>query len=175
MKKILSILLALALMVTTSGVAMASGYRNGRGIDDLSKLLGKTITEIQTERQTGKTASQIAEEAGKLEEFQAKRIENSKARLDQRVENGNLTQAKADELYAKMQENIKNCDGTGSQQNRQDSLGTGAKNRQGNGNTKAGNYNRQGNATGKGMKNNNQTKNNRQGQGNNVRQFNCMK
>jgi hypothetical protein len=78
-----------------------------------SELTGKSISEVQTERNQGKTYGTIASEVGKLEEFKEQRLEQKKAILDERVKDGVLTQEQADNMYDTMMNNQAICDGTG--------------------------------------------------------------
>jgi len=77
-------------------------------------LTGKTVEQVTAERVTGKTYGTIANEAGKLEEFKAQTLEQKKAILDQRVADGNLTQAQANAIYKSLETNQATCEGTGS-------------------------------------------------------------
>lgn len=77
-------------------------------------LTGKTVEQVIAERATGKTYGTIADEAGKLEEFKTQTLEQKKAILDQRVTDGNLTQAQADAIYNSLKTNQATCNGTGS-------------------------------------------------------------
>lgn len=78
-------------------------------------VTGKTVEEVVTERQdTGKTYGEIADDAGKLEEFKNEMLEIKKDALAQKVADGTITQEKADEITKAIEENAANCDGTGS-------------------------------------------------------------
>lgn len=78
-----------------------------------ANLTGKSVAELQQQRQAGQTYGAIASEAGKLDEFQAQMLEQKKVILDERVAAGQLTQEQAETIYKNMQENQVNCDGTG--------------------------------------------------------------
>jgi hypothetical protein len=78
-----------------------------------ANLTGKSVAELQQQRQAGQTYGAIANEAGKLEEFKAQMLEQKKVVLDERVADGKLTQEQADTIYQNMQENQANCDGSG--------------------------------------------------------------
>ncbi|MDR3541609.1 MAG: hypothetical protein P4L69_11695 [Desulfosporosinus sp.] len=82
--------------------------------DIAASVTGKTITEVNQERAAGKTYGTIAQEAGKLAEFQAQMLEQKKEILAQRVTNGQLTQTQADGIYNVIKSNQAICDGTGS-------------------------------------------------------------
>jgi hypothetical protein len=76
-------------------------------------LTGKTITEVNQLRTTGKTYGTIAKDAGKLDQFKSEILVQKKAVLDQRVADKTITQAKADEIYTAIKNNQATCDGTG--------------------------------------------------------------
>lgn len=98
-----------------------------------ANLTGKTVTELQQQRQTGQTYGAIANEAGKLDEFKAQMLEQKKAILDERVADGKMTQERAETIYKNMQENQVNCDGTGNGARMGQQNGAGFGQGQGNG------------------------------------------
>lgn len=110
MKKI-----ALGLLVTGVVSTTALAYAATRPVDIVSKLTGKTVDALYQERAQGKTYGTIAKEAGKLDEFKDEMLKSKKEILDERVKEGRLTQAQADEIYNSIKNNVANCDGTGSQ------------------------------------------------------------
>lgn len=110
MKKI-----ALGLLVTGVVSTTALAYAATRPVDIVSKLTGKTVDVLYQERAQGKTYGTIAKEAGKLDEFKDEMLKSKKEILDERVKEGRLTQAQADEIYNSIKNNVANCDGTGSQ------------------------------------------------------------
>ena len=79
-----------------------------------SRLTGKTVEQVTTERATGKTYGTIANEAGKLDEFKTETLEQKKLILEQRVADGNLTKEQVDAIYNRLKTNQAACDGTGS-------------------------------------------------------------
>ncbi|MCX7709465.1 MAG: YckD family protein [Clostridia bacterium] len=83
--------------------------------DVVAGLTGKSITEVNNERTSGKTYGTIAKEANKLDEFKAQMLEQKKAILDQRVKDGTLTQEQADAIYKRIKDNQALCDGTGNE------------------------------------------------------------
>lgn len=165
MKKILSLLLAFAFVVTISSVSSAAPGNSPLNL--LSTLTGKTLTELLKEKEAGKTAYQIAEENGKLEEFKDGKLDLQKGKLDNRVKNGNLSQEDADKVYKQIQENMANCDGTGSQKGTmrealgQQGMGQGQGMRQGQGMGQG-----HGQGQGSGQRGG--------GSGTGVRQYNCV-
>lgn len=99
-----------------SGTAMASGAFTSPA-DILADLKGKSVTDVNLEKTTsGKTYGTLANEAGMLEDFQARMLEQKKNLLDQRVKDGQLTAQQAEEIYTAIQNNQATCDGTGSAQ-----------------------------------------------------------
>lgn len=80
--------------------------------ESLAGLTNKTVEEVSQEKNdTGKTYGQLAEKAGKLEEFKLERSETKKAKIALRVEDGKISQEKADKLIADFEERRANCDG----------------------------------------------------------------
>lgn len=113
MKKVKRIV-ALATVISllgVSGVVYAAEIKTPAEIT--AALTGKSISEVYAQRSDGKTYGTIASEAGKLEEFQAQILEQKKALLAQRVKDGTLTQAQADQMLTRIQDNQAICDGTG--------------------------------------------------------------
>lgn len=113
MKKITSII-AIVGLISLSGAAFAAELQSPGQI--AAELTGKTTAEVATERAAGKTYGAIADDAGKLEEFQKQMLEQKKAILQQRVKDGVMTQAQADALIEAIEKNQAACDGTGSKQ-----------------------------------------------------------
>ncbi|AHM57724.1 hypothetical protein EAL2_808p02190 (plasmid) [Peptoclostridium acidaminophilum DSM 3953] len=73
-----------------------------------SELTGKTVEQAYTERQeSGENYGQLAQDAGKYEEFKSQMLENKKATLEERVKSGQMTQEQADALIERME----NCEG----------------------------------------------------------------
>ncbi len=83
-----------------------------------ANVTGKSVAELQQQRQAGKTYGALANEAGKLEEFKVQMLEQKKVILDERVAAGKLTQEQANTIYQNMQERQADCDGTGNGQAR---------------------------------------------------------
>ncbi|PKM83230.1 MAG: hypothetical protein CVU89_00280 [Firmicutes bacterium HGW-Firmicutes-14] len=105
-----------AAVLTIAGVLGAGGAAWAAGTtpaDIAAGLTGKTVEELRTERAAGKTYGTIAKEAGKLEEFKVQMLEQKKAILEQRVNDGRLTPEKAEEILNAIEENQASCDGDG--------------------------------------------------------------
>ncbi|MGE4352928.1 MAG: DUF2680 domain-containing protein [Oscillospiraceae bacterium] len=101
----------LALGATSITALAASG--SGTPAEIVAGLTGQSVESVISERaQSGETYGAIADEAGVLEQFKAQMIEQKKAALAERVAAGTMTQERADEIIAAMEENQANCDGT---------------------------------------------------------------
>lgn len=107
----ITVVIAAVLVLGSVGTAFAAALKTPAEI--VSELTGKTSDQITTERASGKTYGTIANEAGKLEEFQTQILEQKKAYLDQKVKDGTLTQERADAIYDTIVEAQSSCDGTG--------------------------------------------------------------
>jgi len=112
-KKFATVITLVGLMGATSAVYAATSKTPA---EITSGLTGKTVEEVYKEKTAGKTFGTIAKDAGKLDEFKTQMLEQKKAILDQRVKDGKLTQAQADEIYNAIKANQATCDGTGSAQ-----------------------------------------------------------
>jgi len=99
-------------VVGVAGAAVATGATTPAGI--VAGLTGKSVEAVTAERAAGTTYGTIAQEAGKLDEFKTENLAQKKVLLDQRVTEGNLTQAQADATYQSIEANQATCDGTGS-------------------------------------------------------------
>ncbi len=105
---------AVLVIGVTSIVALAASAYNTPA-ESVAALTGKSVESVIAEKaETGKTYGTLAKEAGKLEEFKAQNFEIKKDILSKRVTAGTMTQEKADEIIAALEENQANCDGTGS-------------------------------------------------------------
>ena len=140
--KTLIVMSALVVVLGVAGVAYAADYKTPADI--AAAVTGKSVTDVNAERAAGKTYGTIAKEADKLDEFKAQMLEQRKARLDQRVKDGQITQQQADESYNNIKNNQATCDGTGNGQ------GAGSGRGQGMGRG-AGNANGSCNGTGSGI------------------------
>ena len=128
MKKALSIsLLALgAILVSTSGIALAAVPNNGlahnkpilenRGIgfqnmlERKADIIGITSDELKTELKAGKNFLNIAEEHGLTpEKFHEELKNRAKEYLEDLVKEGTITQAQADQKLERMENRAMNC------------------------------------------------------------------
>jgi len=111
-------------VVGVAGAAVATGATTPAGI--VAGLTGKSVDAVTAERATGKTYGTIAQEAGKLDQFKTENLAQKKVMLDQRVTEGNLTQAQADATYKSIEANQATCDGSGSaKMGQQNGMGSG--------------------------------------------------
>jgi len=116
MKKIKRFIMVGAMVMvvgaTTVTAFAASSY--GTPAEALAGLTGKTVEDVIAERaETGKTYGTLANDAGKLEEYQAEMLQIKKDVLAEKVAAGLMTQERADEITAAIEKNQTNCDGTG--------------------------------------------------------------
>jgi len=89
-----------AVVLTTMGVALASEFKSP--VEILSEISGKPVEDLQGKRMEGEPYGAIAEDYGKLEEFRQQMLEQKKAILEKRVEEGYLTREQADEIEERM-------------------------------------------------------------------------
>lgn len=118
MKNLKKILVAGAMVIaigTTSITAFAkSAYKNPA--EAVAGLTNRTVESVVDERkETGKTYGKIADEAGVLDKFKSENLEMKKENLAAQVEEGKITQEKADQIIAAIEKNKETCDGTGSE------------------------------------------------------------
>ncbi len=109
----------LIVLVTAIGVLGLSGIVYAADIktpaDIAAAVTGKSITDVNTEHDGGKTYGTIAKDAGKLDEFKTQMLEQRKAALEQRVKDGTLTQQQADQILTRINNNRAACNGTGNE------------------------------------------------------------
>lgn len=114
LKKVIAITAAIAAIGTTSITSFAASAYSTPA-EAVAALTGRTVESVQEEKaETGKTYGKIAYEAGKSDEFKTEMIEMKKSTLDQKVESGEITQEKADEILAAIEAQQLNCNGDGS-------------------------------------------------------------
>lgn len=111
---------ALVLVLLAGGGAVYAATASSP-LEILSNVTGDSVDAIVESREDGETLGSIAAEKDVLEEFQKAMLENRKAVVQERVEEGVLTQEEADEYLAIMAERMETCDGTGVRQG--DNLG----------------------------------------------------
>jgi divalent metal cation (Fe/Co/Zn/Cd) transporter len=106
-------IIAAALILTLITTTAFAAFQPKRGIELAADVLGVTVDELIDQRdETGKTIHEILEDADKLDEFTDAHLAQFKQILTDKVTNGDLTQAEADEWYKeieeRMEENIAN-------------------------------------------------------------------
>lgn len=112
LKKIAIIGASIIVIGAMSVTAFAASYRTPA--EAVAALTGKTVDSVIAERaETGKTYGTIAKDAGKLDEFKASALQIKKDALAARVAAGTMTQERANEIIAALEQNQANCDGTG--------------------------------------------------------------
>ncbi|WP_066494813.1 DUF2680 domain-containing protein [Abyssisolibacter fermentans] len=112
MKKLLTPILIIAVLVIGATTVLATSFSTPAEI--VGNLTGKTSEEVYEQHiDENKTFGQIAAEEDKLDEFKDQMLENKKAIIEKRVEDGALTQEQADQITKKLEEQIANCDGNG--------------------------------------------------------------
>ncbi len=100
----------MAVMVSVPAFA-ASQYTSPA--DAVAGITDRTLESILEEKfKEGKTYAEIANEAGKLEEYKEELFQLKKDLLDEKVADGTLTQEIADEMLAAIEERMAACDGT---------------------------------------------------------------
>lgn len=115
----------------------------------LAKLTGKSVEAVVEERtQAQQTYGALASKYGVLDAFQKQLFEQKKDYLKQRVADGTMTQERADAIFAAMESNQANCDGTGSGVG--NGLGCGMGNGAGQGRGMGGGFGRNANGRGTG-------------------------
>lgn len=103
MKKIVSIVLTGAVILSLGGIAFAGSFDSPAEI--LANLTGKTVEKLYEEK-GDKTFGQLAAEDEEIfEQFRDQMLESKKAIIEQRVEEKLLTQEEADKILAQMEEN----------------------------------------------------------------------
>lgn len=112
-KKVMAMIGVMVLIIgATSIMALAAPYNSPA--EAAAALTGKEVDAVITERfESNKTYGAMAKDAGKLEEFTKEMLEMKKAVLKERVKDGNITQERADEIIALIENNQMNCDGSG--------------------------------------------------------------
>lgn len=93
--------------VTNNGVGLAIGRMGTSMIDSISKFLGLTSDEVRTERQSGKSLTDIASDKGvSKDKLLDQMLKERKVQLDALVKDGKLTQEQADQYLAQMKERM---------------------------------------------------------------------
>lgn len=113
LKKILAVGTIVSIIGVTGVTAFASEYKTRADI--VSDLTGKSVESVIEEKQSkGVSYGKIADEAGKLQEFKTAVMELNEEKIKAMVEDGTITQEKADEALEAIKNQQAQCDGTGS-------------------------------------------------------------
>lgn len=103
----------LALIATTSiGGSAFAASKYSSPAEMTAGVTNQSVESVMEQKKNGnKTYSEIAEEAGKLEEYKAEKLQMKKDKLDKLVKEEKITQEEADEKLEKSKEHIEKCDG----------------------------------------------------------------
>lgn len=145
-------MMVLALGATSLTAFAASNYKTPA--EAVAALTGKTVESVVSEKTANNvTYGSIAKDAGKLEEFKQEQLQMKKDILEKRVADGTMTQERAEEIIAAIEENQLNCDGAGNAKIGQ-RMGAGFGSMNGNGQGQGnGPRNGQGKGQGRGLRN----------------------
>ena len=92
----------------------------------VSDLTDTPVNHVIKEKHDNKvTYAHLAKKAGKLEEFKKAHLNSRKADLQQRVENGAISQQQADNIVKQIEKNQTNCDGSGNAYHSGNGYGSG--------------------------------------------------
>ena len=81
--------------------------RGHHGLEAAAKYLGMTEAALRTQLQNGKTLAQVAQDRNKsVDGLVTALVAEKKARIEQGVKDGHLSQARADELVAGIKEHV---------------------------------------------------------------------
>jgi len=112
LKKTMIVGAAVLALAVTSITAFAATFSTPAEL--LAGLTGKSVEDVITEKtEESKTYGALADEYGVLDEYKTKILEEKKAYLEERVEEGIMTRERADAIIANLDENSLTCDGTG--------------------------------------------------------------
>jgi hypothetical protein len=110
-RSVAAIVTAGVLSLGVAAFAATGALSPAQIVDELTPM---TLEEVQAAKGEGETYGTVAKEAGVLEAFQIKMLENRKAAIEARVESGSMTREQADELLEAIDEQMASCDGTAS-------------------------------------------------------------
>jgi polyhydroxyalkanoate synthesis regulator phasin len=82
-------------------------HREHHGLEAAAKYLGMTEAALRTQLQSGKTLAEVAKDRNKsVDGLVTALVAEKKARIEQAVKDGHLSQAQADELVAGIKEHV---------------------------------------------------------------------
>ncbi|OQA07967.1 MAG: hypothetical protein BWY65_01674 [Firmicutes bacterium ADurb.Bin373] len=104
--------------MSTDGICGGFGFPGGKGgpggrglgqnLDDMAGIFGMTADELKAEMDAGKKFDEIAADQGlTMEQVQEKMKEARKAKIQQKVADGTITQAQADEMLQRLEQGQK--------------------------------------------------------------------
>lgn len=112
LKKTAIVGMAVLALAATSITAFAATFSTPAEL--LAGLTGKPVEDVITEKtEANKTYGALASDYGVLDEYKTQILEEKKAYLEERVEEGTMTRERADAIIANIEENNLTCDGTG--------------------------------------------------------------
>ncbi len=105
---------ALVLAVLTVAAGSVTAFAAESPAEIVAGLTGQSVEAVIAERtESGKTYGALAAVSGKLEEFRIRMLEQKKSRIEERVEAGTMTEARAEAVLAAMETRRADCNGTG--------------------------------------------------------------
>ena len=110
-RKMIAIVAAMVLLLVATVALAEVNWKTPAQI--VSDITGKTVDQVQADRQAGQSYGTQAAAAGKLSQFQQERLAQCKQWLDEAVKSGQMTQAEADALYETMNTRMAACFGAG--------------------------------------------------------------
>ena len=111
-RKVIVSCIAVAGLAATLTTALASAAYESPA-EAAAGVTGKTLEQVISERQSGKTYGTIANEAGKLSEFKQAMFDLRTLILKEQVSDGTLTEQEATEALSVLEQRQSSCDGTG--------------------------------------------------------------
>lgn len=111
-QKIIIVGTILSFTAITAITAAADTYKTPANA--LSELTGKSIAEVVEEKKdTGKTYGELASEAGVLDKFKETNAKIKKEKVDQKIDQGNLTREQGDQINQNIEKCQAICNGAG--------------------------------------------------------------
>jgi len=110
-KKLIILSAAAVLLLATSATVFAATSGDSPA-EIFARLTNRSTDSVIEQRaQTQQRYGEMAEGAGISQQFKEETTELMQTRLKERVQAGTMTQAQADEVLQRIQENQENCDG----------------------------------------------------------------
>ena len=99
-----------AATTTAASASSAQEHHAGGAMNILASITGMSVQDL-TAKYPQKTAWQIAQSLGKLDELKTKFLSTQKTFIDKLVSEGKLTAADGGKVYADLQKRVANIDG----------------------------------------------------------------